>query len=604
MIQTDVLIIGGGATGGGIAWDLALRGVRVVLAEMSDLATGTSGRYHGLLHSGGRYAVRDPESAKECIDENRIIRHVAPHAIEDTSGFFVLCPGDDVSYVDKWLKACAAVDLPTRAVPLSEALKREKVLNPKLEAIYEVPDGTCDSWDLLHALQRGAYEANNAQFLTYHRVESFRKQGSRIVGANLTNLRTNESVEVECAVVINAAGPWAGEIGAKAGAKFKMKLSRGAMLAYNIRWVNTVINKLRLPGDGDIFVPVGTVSVIGTTSVKTDDPGDTRVEAWEVTRILDEAEAMTPGISQARILRSWGGVRPLYDPGESADGREAKRTFTLLDHAQSDGIDGLISIIGGKLTTFRQMAERAADMACAKLNVTKPCSTATTPIPPAHGAKSNYHRLRGRLDALEHGGNPGALICECEIVTQPQISEALRGGDVVTLNDLRRDLRVGMGPCQGGFCSYRAASIRHEYVHDKPENTHALLAEFVERRFGGVKPLLWGHNLRQALLSEHIYGRILGLSAQTGNVKQFVPNLASPQPSPEFRGGSKPTFLPSPTRRGAGVRSSRPRIVVIGAGLAGLTAALTALEVGARRTGDGGARARLRCSQRGSRRVT
>ncbi|MBN8636703.1 MAG: anaerobic glycerol-3-phosphate dehydrogenase subunit A, partial [Anaerolineae bacterium] len=570
MIQTDVLIIGGGATGGGIAWDLALRGVRVVLAEMSDLATGTSGRYHGLLHSGGRYAVRDPESAKECIDENRIIRHVAPHAIEDTSGFFVLCPGDDVSYVDKWLKACAAVNLPTRAVPLSEALKREKVLNPKLEAIYEVPDGTCDSWDLLHALQRGAHEANNAQFLTYHRVESFRKQGSRIVGANLTNLRTKESVEVECAVVINAAGPWAGEIGAKAGAKFKMKLSRGAMLAYNIRWVNTVINKLRLPGDGDIFVPVGTVSVIGTTSVKTDDPGDTRVEAWEVTRILDEAEAMTPGISQARILRSWGGVRPLYDPGESADDREAKRTFTLLDHAQSDGIDGLISIIGGKLTTFRQMAERAADMACAKLNVTKPCSTATTPIPPAHGAKSNYHRLRGRLDAIEHGGNPGALICECEIVTQPQIIEALRGGDVVTLNDLRRDLRVGMGPCQGGFCSYRAASIRHEYVHDKPENTHALLSEFVERRFGGVKPLLWGHNLRQALLSEHIYGRILGLSAQTGNVKQFVPNLAATEPVGAH--GRAPLQNATP----------KPRVVVVGAGLAGLTAALTALELGAR----------------------
>ena len=119
-----------------------------------------------------------------------------------------------------------------------------------------------------------------------------------------------------CAVAVNAAGPWGAEIGKLAGADITMRLSRGAMLAYNIRWVNTVINKLRAPGDGDIFVPVGTVSVIGTTSVTTDDPGDTRVEAWEVTRILDEAEAMTPGISRARILRSWGGVRPLYDPGQ------------------------------------------------------------------------------------------------------------------------------------------------------------------------------------------------------------------------------------------------------------------------------------------------
>lgn len=560
MIKTDVLVIGGGATGGGIAWDLALRGVRVILAEMGDLATGTSGRYHGLLHSGGRYAVRDPESAKECIDENRVLRKIAPHSIEDTSGFFVLCPGDDVGYVDQWLKACAAVDLPTRLVPMSEALKREKVLNPRAEVVYEVPDGTCDSWDLLHALQHGAHEANGAQFWTYHRVDSFRKQGDRIVGALLTNLRTGETVEVECAVVINAAGPWAGEMGAKAGAKFKMKLSRGAMLAYNIRWVNTVINKLRMPGDGDIFVPVGTVSVIGTTSVKTDDPGDIRVEAWEVTRILDEAEAMTPGISKARILRAWGGVRPLYDPGESSDGRAAKRTFTLLDHAQSDGIEGMISIIGGKLTTFRQMAERAVDMACAKLGVTTPCTTATTPIPPAHGMKTGgYHRLRGRLDALEHGANPGALICECEIVTQPQIVEALRGGDVVTLNDLRRDLRVGMGPCQGGFCSYRAAAIRHEYIHDTPDHTLSLLSDFVERRFGGVKPLLWGHNLRQALLSEHIYGRILGLY---GAKAKHTPPEAAPMPE-------------------TAARSNGKRVVVVGAGLAGLIAALTALEGGA-----------------------
>src|SRR5215475_15766964 len=139
MLETDVLVIGGGATGGGIAWDLALRGVRVILAEMGDLATGTSGRYHGLLHSGGRYAVNDPESAKECIDENEIVRRIAPEAIEDTSGFFVLCPGDDTTYADDWLDACARVGIETRLVPLTEALKRERALNPRLEEIYEVP---------------------------------------------------------------------------------------------------------------------------------------------------------------------------------------------------------------------------------------------------------------------------------------------------------------------------------------------------------------------------------------------------------------------------------------------------------------------------------
>lgn len=550
-METDVLVIGGGATGGGIAWDLALRGVRVVLAEMGDLATGTSGRYHGLLHSGGRYAVRDPESAKECIDENWIVRRIAPEAIEETGGYFVLCPGDDEGYVDQWLKACAAVNIPTRLVPLDEARKRERVLNPKLRAVYEVPDGTCDSWDLLHALQRGAEQTGRATFLTYHRLDSFHKTGDQVTGARLTNLRDGTTIDISAAVIVNAAGPWAAQVAALAGARFGMRLSRGAMLAYNIRWVNTVINKLRKPGDGDIFVPVGTVSVIGTTSVATDDPGDTRVDPWEVERILDEAEAMTPGISRARILRAWGGVRPLYDPG--GDQRDAKRTFATLDHA-ADGVPGLISIVGGKLTTFRLMAEKIVDHVCQKLNVKTPCATATTVLP-AHETP-RIHHLRDRLFRLEHGETPGALICECELVTAPQIKTALNeGGDVVSLNDLRRDLRLGMGPCQGGFCAFRAAALRHETLTtaDAAHSTD-LLVEFAERRFGGMKPLLWGHNLRQALLAEHIYGRMIGLYATDSDQTQV--DYTSVRFDQQVSGDV--------------------RVIVIGAGLAGLTAALTA----------------------------
>ncbi len=566
-MQTDVLVIGGGATGGGIAWDLALRGVRVLLVEMGDLATGTSGRYHGLLHSGGRYAVRDRESARECIDENRIVRRVAPEAIEDTGGYFVLCPGDDQGYVEQWLKGCADAGIETRHVPLGEALRREPLLNRRLEAVYEVPDGTCDSWDLLHALQKGARETGRAEFLTYHRVEAFRQENGRIVGATVRNLRNDQRIEVECACAVNAAGPWAAQIGALAGAHFAMRLSRGAMLAYNIRWVNTVINKLRLPGDGDIFVPVGTVSVIGTTSVKTDDPGDVRVEAWEVSRVLDEAEAMTPGISRARILRAWGGVRPLYDPAanrtEGSSGRSATRSFAVLDHTDA-GAEGLFSILGGKLTTYRMMAERVSDAVCAKLGVKAPCATATTVLPSVHEEKQTLHHLRDRLAALESGELPGALVCECEIVTQPQIVEALKGGQVVALNDLRRDLRLGMGPCQGGFCAYRAAGIRHEWVNDTPENTHALLSEFVERRFGGMKPLLWGHNLRQALLAEQIYGRIVGINGRVEQRDSVTPRAH---------------FKPDAPATSAGTGR---KVVVVGAGLAGLTAALVAQAAGAK----------------------
>src|SRR5690606_37784300 len=158
------------------------------------------------------------------------------------------------------------------------------------------------------------------------------------------------------------------------------------------------------------------------TSVPTDDPGDTRVERWEVERILSETEVMTPGISRARVLRAWAGVRPLYDPHVEAQGREATRTFSVLIHAVVC-IHGFISVVGGKLTTFRLMAEKAADVACAKLGVSAPCTTATTALPaPEPNARPHFHQLRGRLDRVEHGKMPGPLICECELVTAPQIA--------------------------------------------------------------------------------------------------------------------------------------------------------------------------------------
>jgi len=99
-LRADVLVIGGGATGAGVAWDCALRGYDTILVDRRDLAEGTSGRFHGLLHSGGRYVVKDPDAAVECVEENAIVRRVAADAVEDTGGLFVTTPDDDPGYGD------------------------------------------------------------------------------------------------------------------------------------------------------------------------------------------------------------------------------------------------------------------------------------------------------------------------------------------------------------------------------------------------------------------------------------------------------------------------------------------------------------------------
>src|SRR5438477_10778844 len=94
-LSTDVLVIGGGSTGAGVVRDAAMRGLSTVLVERGDLATGTTGRFHGLLHSGGRYVVKDPMAGRECYAENVVLRRIAASCIEDTGGLVGTSPIDD-----------------------------------------------------------------------------------------------------------------------------------------------------------------------------------------------------------------------------------------------------------------------------------------------------------------------------------------------------------------------------------------------------------------------------------------------------------------------------------------------------------------------------
>src|SRR4030042_370050 len=144
-LLTEVLIIGGGATGVGIARDLSLRGVPSILIEKGDFAAGASGRNHGLLHSGARYAVSDPEAARECLSENRTLRDIASHCIEETGGVFISLSGARLEFRDRFLKACEETGIPTTLLPREKALELEPELNPDLLSAVKVPDGAINS---------------------------------------------------------------------------------------------------------------------------------------------------------------------------------------------------------------------------------------------------------------------------------------------------------------------------------------------------------------------------------------------------------------------------------------------------------------------------
>ena len=147
-LNTQVLIIGGGATGTGIARDLALRGVQCILAESRDINAGASGANHGLLHSGGRYVFADQESAKECREEGELLKKLAPHCIEDTGGLFVAVEGDDEKYVADFPHMCSQCNIPVKTLDVKEARELEPVLSDKLIAAYMVADASIDPFKL------------------------------------------------------------------------------------------------------------------------------------------------------------------------------------------------------------------------------------------------------------------------------------------------------------------------------------------------------------------------------------------------------------------------------------------------------------------------
>ncbi|MEA2277446.1 MAG: glycerol-3-phosphate dehydrogenase [Solirubrobacteraceae bacterium] len=508
-LTTDVLVIGGGATGAGVAWDAALRGLDVVLVDRADLGEGTSGRFHGLLHSGGRYVVKDPKAAEECIAENRILRAVAADCIEDTGGLFVTTPWDDPAYADRFAEGCRASGVDCEEIEPGVALREEPRLHPEISRAFRVPDGSIDTWKTIWALARGA-QLRGARVLPYHAAVAIHRDGDEVTGARLRDARNGDEVEVQARVTVNAAGAWAGAIADLAGIEgVRVLPGRGIMIAMNHRLVNTVVNRCQMPTDGDILVPIRTVSVIGTTDVHTEDADDHTVLEQEVDTMLDDGERLVPGFRRARALRVWTGVRPLFEDAKASDTdtRDVTRAHALLDHAERDGVGRFVTITGGKLTTFRLMAEETVDAVCRALGEPRPCRTRTTPLPGSEDGET--YQLGERLARKEQRLLEEQLICECEMITRPKLEETMRRRATANLDDIRRSLRLGMGPCQGGFCIYRATGILHGLDGIGAEAANEALLRFLQERWKGTWPILYGDQLRQARLDDWIFQGLL-----------------------------------------------------------------------------------------------
>lgn len=530
--EFDVIIIGGGITGAGTARDCSLRGLKVLLIERHDIATGATGRNHGLLHSGARYAVTDQESAEECIKENMILRKIARHCVEETDGFFITLPEDDLEYQAKFAAACNTAGIKAEIIDPKEAIRLEPSVNPSIIGAVRVPDGSVDPFRLTSANITDA-KLHGAKILVYTELVSFIKEGDTIKGVKVHNHVTHEDQEYYAPVTVNAGGIWGHGIAEIAGTSINMFPAKGALLIFGHRVNSIVLNRCRKPANADILVPGDTICVIGTTSsrVPFDEVDDMRVTPDEVDLLLTEGAKLAPALASTRILRAYAGVRPLVSADNDPSGRNISRGIVLLDHETRDGIKGFISITGGKLMTYRLMAEWATDAVCRKLGVDKKCQTMDTPLPGSRseGVEEISKKIWARpttsqkATAGRHGDlirripskdeYDTSLVCECEEVSVGEVKYAINELDVHNLVDLRRRTRVGMGTCQGELCACRAAGLLAQ-ANNCAKKERRDLKKFMNERWKGIYPVGWGDALRESEYSQWVYSGICGLERE------------------------------------------------------------------------------------------
>ncbi len=514
-MKTQVLIIGGGATGTGLARDLALRGVDCILVEKHDINAGASGGNHGLLHSGARYVASDPAAAVECRKEGELLKKTAAHCIEETGGLFVAVEGDDERYIADFPHMCKNSKIACTPVDIETAKSLEPELSDNLIAAYRVNDATIDPFmlsldNMAHARSLGA------TLLRHTKVIGFKRTNGKIASTRVMDLVKGKSFSIKADVVVNASGAWAGEIAVMAGLKIPMVYSKGSLLVTQTRINKRVVNRLRKATNADIVVPGGTVSILGTTSERVDSPDVIYPEIHEIDHIIEESAAMMPVLNTTRYIRAYCGVRPLISSSEGEDDRNVSRGFELIDHT-AGGIDNFISITGGKLTTFRLMAEKTADHVCRRIGTCKPCMTRDIPLPSTTDARWTEPGLAPR-EWMKNKNANDTILCECEMVPKSAVdniaSSIRQHGGKPTLKAIGLRSRVGKGPCQGSFCSQRVAAHLYDRGYIEKNEGRGQLKAFLKERWRGQHPLLWDVPLVQAELQQALHCGLFGLEME------------------------------------------------------------------------------------------
>jgi len=527
----DVIILGGGANGAGAARDCALRGLRVLLLEKADFGVGASGNSSGMIHGGIRYMLSDRKVTELACRDSGYIQKIAPHLlfrIPFLIPFASRKEGATLRDRAEWY----GTEVYVGTYDLYQPLKRGKPSTRlSAEELYALEPGlrpglhgavTLDEWGIdafrLCALNALDARAHGADVRTWTEAREILREGGRVRGVRFRDALTGEEGEALAPAVFNATGAWSPALGRRSGVPVPMRPGKGVHLTLDRRWSNYGIIGAAVDGRQIFVMPHENESIIGTTDDDYyGDPDDLEATNDEVEYLLEGAASLVPGVRRARITRAWCGLRTTihaYGPNEDALSREHQ----LLDGAPH-GAAGLLSLVGGKLASYRAQAEEATDRILALLGRPPvPCRTHLEPLPggdevpdpaalaaewpvaaPVAARLVYRHGSRAReiLRLLEDDPRLGLVLCRDEAILAAEVVHCARHELVRRLQDLRRRCRVGLGACAGVDCARISAQLAGRELGWDAGRIRAELADLLDQGWRERRAIADGAQLAQ-----------------------------------------------------------------------------------------------------------
>jgi glycerol-3-phosphate dehydrogenase len=516
--EYDVAVVGGGVNGTGVARDLALRGLRVVLFERHDLAFGASGNSSGMIHGGVRYLSQSPHVTESSCRDSGYIQHIAPHLLFRMPFLMPIKSGLKgriaIELIDAYFRAYDDYQplkhgQPHCRLDASDLARLEPGLTGSL-----VGGITFDEWGIdgarlctlnaLDAIEHGARVHTHTTIEKVTKAPEGSEGGRYVVDGR--DLITQQRVRARAHVVVNATGAWSpitAGLGGLPQARVRVRPGKGIHVVLDRRLTNYGILSEAIDGRQIFLEPWQNVSILGTTDDDYyGDLDDVRATSEEVRYLVQGVARVFPSVRTARAIGTYAGVRPtLYAYGRNEDA--LSREHEVVDHA-GDGAPGVYSMIGGKLASYRIFSQELSDLvATREFDVSTPCATHTRPLPggehvPDALALAEEHEMTpvaARRLVYRHGARalhvldrtarrPTELdvVCPCEPVTEAEVRHVVQHELARTVDDVARRTRLGYGACGGMRCAARCGQIVAQERGLPPAEGFAMARAFVERQ--------------------------------------------------------------------------------------------------------------------------